>query len=63
MTVSKTWLEAKIKELNEWLQNHQQNQDGNYVVKEHSRNYYVNKLIELDESGAKNIKLYDRQQA
>lgn len=63
MNVSKEWLEKKIKELNDWILEH----DNRYVVlyrntieykyKTRSRNYYVNKLIELEEKQMETIKV------
>lgn len=56
MTVSSYWLNNKINELNDWLQcNHKTHFD--YANKKHNRDYYVNKLIELEENGLDNIKL------
>jgi len=54
--VNKDWLENQIKELNHWL--FQNSTDRiEYKEKEHNRNYYVNKLIELEENGFKMIQL------
>lgn len=52
--VSKQWLENKIKELNDWLF---ENDKEGRSYKRHIRNYYVNKLIELEENQLKTIKV------
>lgn len=54
-------LEAKIKNLNDWLTAHEPLKDedfyrDDYKLKTHARDYYVNKLIELQESSLKTIK-------
>ncbi|MCJ1808959.1 hypothetical protein [Flavobacterium covae] len=48
MNATKTWLETKITELNHWLQA-APNKHPEYAQKEQNRNYYVRKLIELEE--------------
>lgn len=55
MVVSKQWLEAKIKTLNEWLFENENHTD--YVRLKSSRDYYVNKLIELEENQVLTIKV------
>lgn len=55
MTVSKEWLENKIKELNDWLFSHTGH--GMYVQTERNRDYYVRKLIELEENNLPKIKV------
>lgn len=52
--VSKQWLENKVKELNDWLF---ENDKDNKSYKKHIRNYYVNKLIELEENQLETIKV------
>ena len=56
MKKSKEWLEQKVKELNDWLQQHPENH-FEYKLKTQNRNYYVSKLIELEESNVKFIKI------
>jgi hypothetical protein len=56
MNVSKIYLEKKIKELNEWLQDNNP-AHHQYNLKKQNRDYYVNKLIELEESGAPTVKI------
>lgn len=46
----KNTLELKIRELNQWLLTNVVS-DTEYRIKLHSRNYYVNKLLDLIESG------------
>lgn len=60
MIVSKEWLEAKIKDLNEWLLEHETKNHFEYSEKRHNRNYYVDVLIELEESGVDKIKIYEK---
>ncbi|GEP52347.1 hypothetical protein FNO01nite_30190 [Flavobacterium noncentrifugens] len=48
MEVTKEWLEAKIAELNTDLQHQNVSQYGKIMLTQR-RNYYVNKLIELEE--------------
>ncbi|MDC9722401.1 MAG: hypothetical protein PSN34_06465 [Urechidicola sp.] len=48
---SKLGLEEKIAELNNWL-NHHTAAHYNYARKERNRNYYVGKLIELEETNS-----------
>lgn len=59
MNVTQQWLEKKVKELNEWLQNNQGDFDviTDYNITVKSRNYYVNKLIELEENQLDTIKV------
>ncbi len=47
MNLTKEQLEKKIAELNKWLLNNQFALKRLIKEKEHYRNYYVNKLIEL----------------
>lgn len=55
MKVTAQELELKIKFLNEWLQSPEHKNSWAYKAKEHNRNYYVNKLIELEETGQETI--------
>lgn len=55
MNVDKQWLERKIAELNDWLQQAENNNHPEYSLNQHNRNYYVNKLIELDDHRQKTI--------
>jgi cytolysin (calcineurin-like family phosphatase) len=49
MKVSKDWLERKIKELNDWLSsNHESHSE--YKLKVQNRNYYVDKICELEDN-------------
>ncbi len=57
MKTSKQWLENKIKELNDWLQVHEKINHFQYAEKKQNRDYYVNKLIELEENGLKEIEI------
>lgn len=49
MKVSKQWLENKVKELNDWLQMHSKGIHFEYAENKNKRDYYVNKLIEMEE--------------
>ena len=49
MKVTKQWLEAKIKTLNEWLQSNPTTH-FEYAPATQKRNYYVAKLIALEEN-------------
>lgn len=57
MIVTKQWLENKISELNDWLRINEKGIHWNYAPQKHKRDYYVNKLIELEEKGLKSIKV------
>jgi hypothetical protein len=58
MRVSKEWLENKIKELNDWLlANEKQPFFVEYAIEKQKRNYYVGKLIELEENELETIKV------
>ncbi len=57
MRVSKEWLETKIKELNAWLIANEKGIHFDYAHKKRSRDYYVNKLIELEENNLQTIKV------
>lgn len=50
-------LEAKINDLNKWLQEPANKYSSDYKLKEANRNYYVNKLIEMENEGLKTIKI------
>ena len=50
MTVTKQWLENKIKELNDWLFENEKGNHFEYAPNKHKRDYYVRKLIELEEN-------------
>lgn len=56
MKVTKDWLERKVAGLNTWLT---ENSPAHfqYKQKERNRNYYVNKLIELEENELTTIKI------
>ena len=57
MKVSKQWLETKIKELNDWLIANEKGINFEFAPKKRSRDYYVNKLIELEENQLTTIKV------
>ena len=57
MTVTKQWLENKIKELNDWLFDNEKGNHFEYAPNKHKRDYYVRKLIELEENKIKNIEI------
>ncbi|WP_268848118.1 hypothetical protein [Flavobacterium aestivum] len=57
MKVSKQWLETKIKELNDWLFANEKGIHFEFTHKKRSRDYYVNKLIELEENQLMSIKV------
>ena len=46
--VNKDWLDRRIYELNNWLFENPVHEERRQ--KEHDRNFYVNKLIELEEN-------------
>ena len=48
-------LELKIESLNDWLRYNENHKD--YKEKHQNRNYYVSKLIELEESGLEKIEV------
>ena len=56
MTLSKTQIEKKVEEANDWLQNHHKNHHS-YSRQEQRRNYLVGKLCTMDEMGLKAIKI------
>lgn len=58
MKVTQQWLENKIKSLNEWLIECDITNQINhfeYAVKKRNRDYYVRKLIDLEENQLKTI--------
>ncbi|HEX8577137.1 MAG TPA: hypothetical protein VF677_12655 [Flavobacterium sp.] len=57
MTVTKQWLENKIKQLNDWLRENEKGIHFEYVKNKRSRDYYVGKLIELEEDQLSTIKV------
>ncbi len=57
MTVSKQWLENKIKELNDWLIKNEKTNHFEYAPKKQNRDYYVRKIIELEENDLETIKV------
>lgn len=57
MKVTKQWLENKISELNNWLKKHEKGIHFEYAQKLHNRNFYVKKLIELEENNLESIKI------
>lgn len=57
MKVSKMWLETKIKDLNDWLLANEKGIHFEFAQKKRKRDYYVNKLIELEENQLETIKV------
>jgi hypothetical protein len=57
MRVTKEWLEKKIKDLNDWLFIHEKGNHFEYAPNKQKRDYYVNKLIELEENQLETIKI------
>ncbi len=57
MNVSKHWLENKIKELNEYLIENEKEVHFEFQQNKRNRNYYVRKLIELEENQLETIKV------
>ena len=57
MTVTKQLLENKIKELNDWLFDNEKGNHFEYAPNKHKRDYYVRKLIELEENQMTTIKV------
>lgn len=56
MKVTQQWLESKIKSLNDWLQNNS-TAHFEYARTKQKRDYYVMRLIELEENGLETIKI------
>jgi hypothetical protein len=57
MKVSKQWLEIKIAALNDWLIANEKGIHFEFASKKRNRDYYVNKLIELEENQLETIKV------
>lgn len=57
MTVTKDWLETKVQELNEWIRIHENTKHPQLNEKLQNRNYYVNKLVEMDDNELEKIKI------
>lgn len=57
MVVEKQWLEKKVKELNEWLQLNDKGIHFEYAGNKQKRDYYVNKLIEMEQQNLNKIKI------
>jgi hypothetical protein len=57
MKVNQHWLENKIAALNDWLIANEKGIHFEYAQKKRSRDYYVNKLIELEENQLETIKV------
>lgn len=55
--VNKDWLDSQIKELNLWLHNNSGADKEEIRIKKHNRDYYVAKLIELEENEFKMIEI------
>lgn len=56
MEVTKQWLESKIAKLNDWL-DRASSKHFKYRLKCQNRDYYVRKLIELEEQSLDTIKI------
>lgn len=56
MIVTKPILERKVNLLNDWLQNHPRTHVA-YNRKIQNRNYYVNRLCDMDELEVETIKI------
>ena len=56
MMMNKMSLENKVSKLNEWLQNHPETHFA-YAQKKQNRDYFVNKLCDMDELGLNVIKI------
>lgn len=56
-TVNAEWLERKINELNHSLQMPGAENESGYSLNKRDRDYYVQKLIELEENGLTQIKV------
>lgn len=57
MKVTQQWLENKIKELNDWLFENEKGIHFKYASNKQARDYYVDKLIELEENQLETIKV------
>jgi hypothetical protein len=57
MKVSKQWLGIKIAALNDWLIANEKGIHFEFASKKRNRDYYVNKLIELEENQLETIKV------
>ena len=54
MKVNKNWLSIKVEQLNDWLDSHS-TKHFEYRLKRQNRDYYVRKLIELEENHLESI--------
>jgi hypothetical protein len=57
MKVTQHWLETKIAALNAWLFANEKGIHFEYASNKQKRDYYVNKLIELEENQLETIKV------
>ena len=57
MRATKQFLENKIKELNDWIFENEKGNHFEYAPNKHKRDYYVRKLIELEENQLKAIEI------
>jgi hypothetical protein len=57
MKVSQDWLAKRVEELNEWLLANEKGIHFEYAAKKQKRDYYVNKLIEMEQSNLTKIKI------
>lgn len=55
MKVTKKWLENKIETLNNWLMENSKGIHFEYAPNKQKRDYYVNKLLELQEKNIEKI--------
>lgn len=56
MIITKPALETKVNNLNDWLQHHPTTHFM-YAQQVQKRNYYINKLCDMDDLGLKTIKI------
>jgi hypothetical protein len=58
-TLSREFLEKRVAELNEWLRQHMSGLHLEYAQKKQARDYYVRRLIEIEESGNDTVEVQD----
>ena len=60
MKVTKQWLEKTIKNLNDWLQMNAKGIHFEYAETKNKRDYYVNKLIEMEKYDLDHIDIQEQ---
>lgn len=60
MKLTKQQLENKIKNFNDWLQYHNNGIHFEYAKNKKKRDYYVDKLLELEKSGDNQIEIHKK---